>query len=403
MQKNKLIFGSILLLIIVPAVILRLLIFDKVGGDYNTYKDAMNALVSGQNPYVATVESFKSNMGEHGYAYFPTLMYIQTAIWLLNNWSGIIISTVILWKVPVLICDFLLLYLLLKKIKQITNWQSIVLTGAISFFWLLNPYLLSRYDYSLYDPIFLLFLFLALENIEKRPGFSGVFYALSVSLKTIPIILLPLVIIKTGPKLFSLARLKFFGACVAVFIVISIPFMRGWYDFNTYMQGAFFVQSQREVQGRPFLSIASLYTRSIGLDFNQQNNVTFYSVFSLLLAMLLPVYLWYRYKLLNVYLWATVSFSAYLLTTPVLSRTHILWLMPWLLVTLGTYAKSKKFQAYSVLFLVFLWAGLFFYLLAWNKGIEVESVDGRKITYTKPVAQEWEFTRLLRQKYYEFR
>ncbi len=373
----KLIYPALISFLLVVGIALRLVVFDKVGGDYVTYKGAMALLHQGLNPYVATVASFKNQTGEHGYAYFPTLLYIQYGIWLLDNFSGVIISTVLLWKIPVLICDLIIAILLLKKFK------TTPLYGVCSLaLWFLNPYFIARYDYSLYDPIFLLFLFLALEKLETKPGLSGLFYALTISLKTIPIILLPLFLLKTPNKL------KFLLACIGVFFAISVPFMKSVSDFTTYLQGAFFVHTERELQGRPLLSYVFYYMNIPNL---QYNHVKEFALISMVLALVVPLTLYIRKKFTDKYTWVLISFAIYLALTPVLSRTHILWITPWLLICVQRIRK----QLAQIGILVAFWLISFFYLLAWNKGF-----DGPKLVTDKA---SWELPRLVRQKYYEIR
>ena len=392
-------FKLLSVFIILFGLFLRIAVLDKSGGDYSTYKEAMLTLHNGGNPYLATVASFNAPEGssEHGYAYFPTLLYIQYGTWLLDNLSGVIISTVILWKVPVIIADLFIAYFILKKTRDGNNHFSAQLFRLVILgFWFLNPYFLARYDYGLYDPLFLLFLFLALENVEKDSVKSGFLYALSVSLKTIPIILFPLFIFKTPQKL------KFLVVGAVFFILISLPFMNSLDDFSNYLQGSLFVHSERSMQGRPPLTMLTYYLYPIGINFHQQDYENVYAYLSLLLSFLIPLYLHWKGKLNDKYVWILLAMGIYLVLTPVLSRTHILWIFPWLLIVLYRYLKTNKQKLLGTIGLVALWVVLFFYMFNWNKGFDdITAYGERPILPT--ISQEWELKRWLRHKYYQTR
>ena len=398
-------YNIIVFFIIFVGIILRLLVFDKQGGDYTTYKEAMDLFHKGYNPYNKTISSFGVGGGEHGYAYFPTLLYIQYFLWLISNWSGIIISTVILWKIPVLIADLLILFLILKsssnKDKDDRFGLTKIFTGyellkiIICIFWLFNPYLISRYDYSLYDPLFLLCLLLSLKFNEKNSTLSGVFYALSVSLKTIPIIVLPILLLKTPRKM------NFILSCIFVFITISIPFMGNKYDFLNYIDGSILVHSERQLQGRPILTWISYNTSSIGINFLQTDYTSIYSMTALFASFAIP-FLLYIFKIIkNTNTYILISFAIYLLLTPVLSRTHTLWLLPWSLAYILDRYSPKKVLKLSVILLT-VWFLIFFYLLDWNRGFEPASDEDKKPILNNQNT-EWELKRILRHKYYEFR
>jgi len=399
-KKEKilsLIYKILFFLIVVLGIALRLLIFDKVGGDYVTYKDAMSSLHLGINPYIYTLESFKTTGIEHGYAYLPTLLYIQYGIWILDNSIGVIISTVILWKIPVLICDLLILFFIAKEFnKHKINVSECILRLICLATWFINPYLMSRYEYSMYDPIFLLFILLALKNLDNDTFISPLFYSLAVSLKTIPVIVFPLFFLKTTKKL------KFIFIGLLVFILISIPFMRSYYDFSTYINGSLFVHSQRALQGKPFLTYISYYLSPLRINFFQIKYIKEYAMLSMLLSFIIPVFLYYKGKLKDKYTWTLLSFFIYLLLTPVLSRTHILWIIPWLVIVVYRKFSGSKRVWVGIGSLLIFWIFSFMYLYGWNKGFESFS-DSKGKPVLQETQQEWELRRLIRNEYYEIR
>ena len=123
---------------------------------------------------------------------------------------------------------------------------------------------------------------------------------------------------------------------------------------------------------------------------------------AMLLSFTIPTFLYYKGQIKDKYLWATVSIIIYLLLTPILSRTHILWAIPWLVIYVYKKFSDSKKVLVGVLCVVFFWIGSFMYLYSWNRGFE--SFSGAK---GKPILQEtqqeWELKRILRNKYYELR
>lgn len=394
-KKQGYLYVLSLTAIIILAIFLRLLLFDKAGGDYVTYKTAVEQFSTGTNPYEYTVTSFESNTKdlEHGYAYFPTLLYIQYVIWMLSNITGIIISTVILWKIPTLIAEGLILYIVIK------NSENKILNLLLASLWLLNPYFIARFDYGLYDPLFLLFTLLAISQINKNTFKSALFYAIAISLKTIPIILLPLFLVKFFKEKDIKGLLRFSFGGILVFFTISIPFLISARDFLLYLNGSLFVHSERSVQGRPFLSSISYLLQNFNINFHQHEYVKYYAVAALVLATIIPLGLYLTKKLKSKYAWATLSFVIYLLLTPVLSRTHLLWFIPFLMA----YLVEKRLNTKKVaVFIVAIWISLFTYLFYWNNGFE-NYTNSKNIPILKTSEQTWELKRIGRQKYYEYR
>jgi len=119
--RKNLLFIIPLSIIIFMGLFLRFILFEQTGGDYLTYKKAMEDFDKGINFYTKTVLSFKEGgeETEHGYSYFPTLLYIQYVLWKISNFLKINISTVYLWKIPTLISEIVILFYILKYTKRI--------------------------------------------------------------------------------------------------------------------------------------------------------------------------------------------------------------------------------------------------------------------------------------------
>ncbi len=173
------------------------------------------------------------------------------------------------------------------------------------------------------------------------------------------------------------------------------------YDFLNYIDGSILVHSERQLQGRPILTWISYNTSSMGINFLQTDYTSIYSMAALFASFTIP-FLLYIFKIIkNTNTYILISFAIYLLLTPVLSRTHMLWLLPWLLAYILDRYSPKKVLKLSVILLT-VWFLIFFYLLDWNRGFEPVSDE-----YKRPILNnqksEWELKRILRHKYYEFR
>lgn len=310
------------------------------------------------NPYRYTVQSFQKEGLEHGYAYPPTLLYIMSFMWIVNVWTHIDVPTAILWKIPIFIAD-LGIFLMIYKTLARKSWVLGIVGGA---FWLLNPYFTSRYEFSSFEPIQVFFLLVALKYLGKRDSLAGLLFSLAVSVKLTPIILLPLFIF------YSINKVKFLLWFLVIFVIISIPFMTNISDFEYYMKGAYLVHGDRELQGRPLLSFLSYLSEGFIKPY-QNEFISFYVFASIVTGPILTILLMGRYKIKDFYLLSLVGFSCYFIFTPVLSRSHLLWLFPFIILGIPQIKTIKIWEILLSFTLVYL--ATYTYLVNWNKGLEV--------------------------------
>ncbi|NTU70177.1 hypothetical protein HGB13_05200 [bacterium] len=187
-------FKALVVTLFAVSIFVRILAFNQEGGDHLTYKQAVDEFLSGTNPYKYTVMSFETVNQKHGYAYMPTLLYIQASLVKLNGFLHLDAPTVILWKIPVLLADIcigLIIYLVTTK-----GGYSKLVTVLGLVFWFFNPYFIMRYEYTNYETLPILFMLLTLLTIGKKEFAAGVLFAIAVSLKTFPIILLAILLFK---------------------------------------------------------------------------------------------------------------------------------------------------------------------------------------------------------------
>lgn len=351
-KKTEILKISLLLLLILVSSYEKYKVFDESGGDLEIYRNTVRSFLKGENPYEYTVKSFTflydeyGNELAHGYAYLPTLMYVQAPLYKLSESTGLPLQRV--WKIPLLAADIgvaiLLIFLLYRK-----NYLATLFAVGI---WSYHPFFYQIHSYTNWEPFPVFFLLLALLFLGKKDFLSGLFYAVAFSFKTFPIILFPLFLIKSKNKFKFLIA----GAFLALFI--SIPFMKSGEDFSQYINGSLLVHGERELQGRPILSYLTYYTP---LNFGQVGFTKIYAYLAIFAPWVITGWLIFKKGISNKYLLAGMSFLTYYLLTPVLNRTHLIWGIPFFILAVFEATKEKKWLFYSIL-------GLFYVFYAWYLG-----------------------------------
>ncbi|MFZ2663824.1 MAG: hypothetical protein WAX66_00460 [Patescibacteria group bacterium] len=355
---------GLVLCVFLSSSYLKYKVLDEAGGDFSTYKKAVRDFIAGKNIYKDTVESYEpGSTKEHGYAYFPTMLYIYSPLYKLSLAINYPLQRV--WKASVFIADIGVGLMILKILWKKSYWAAL---AGVTFWWL-NPFLTVRNSGVYTEPFGILFMLLALYYLEKDDIKAGICYAVSFSFKSFPVILLPLFLIKSKNKV------KFLLGAAVFAIIISIPFMISIQDFMWYVQGAFFVHGSREPQGRPLLFFITYYT-SIPLFSLVTANI--YRYVCIVLGWVLTSYLQFKKKILDKYILSMISFAVFYLFTPVLTRTYILWFIP--VYTIGmfdVFEKKKegftgKNKIYFFLSLIAFYAFYAWYLSLWSKGLRIK-------------------------------
>ncbi|MCA9750273.1 MAG: hypothetical protein KC414_14280, partial [Romboutsia sp.] len=187
--------------------------------------------------------------------------------------------------------------------------------------------------------------------------------ALSVAFKTFPILLLPVFLININNKF------KFIARGILVALLTFFPFMTSLYDFNLMLRGAIFVHGERGIQGRPILSFLTYNLQSYGFSFYQAEYSNFYTYAALFGSMLITSFLILRRKQQNILVLSAISFFIYMLFTPVLNRTHIIWFIPFFILGLYELLKDKKQIVFiGTLVTIYFVIGLYSYI--WLKGLK---------------------------------
>ncbi len=334
--------------IFVLAITARLMLFNHSGGDFATKKESVEDLLSGNNPYVKTIETFKDRqIGNQGYSYLPLELYINTLVYIVSMTFDLPLQ--ILLKIPTLVSDILIGLIILWYLRN----ETLMLQIFSLLFWFINPYLIVNRSYTLTDPIAILLTLLALHYLSKDDVLSGFFYSLAICARTYPIILIPLFLFKSKDKV------RFVLALLITFLFISVPFLR---DLKTYLAGTLLVHTGRFIQGRPIPYFISF---TFKLEFLRLIPFKVYAFLSIFLGWLTSILIMVRYKILNKFTIAMFPYLIFFLITPLLNRTYILWSFPVLILGLHKAIGNKK--AFYALLIIF-YVTYFLYLLAWKDG-----------------------------------
>ncbi len=357
LKKLEIIKLLIFLIIATLAVNYRLQFFAQEGKDIYAYQRAIGDFLTGVNPYQWTIESFSNpdDPGNHGFAYFPGLIYLFSPLYLIGLNTGL--SYTLLWKIPVLLADIGVGILLFKYF----NKKGILPLTAALLLWFFNPYSFFRTGYTYTEPITIFFMFLALLYLEKDDVLAGAFYGLSIVMKTFPYILFPVFLLKAGDKKKLILSMGLVG------LFFSLPFMTSWQNLLTYIQGTLLVHGERFVQGRPFLYYISYF---YNIEFFQIVPFKVYSLLAGFSGWVLVVILYFSKKVKDKFILALIPFLTFYLFTPVFNRTYFLWFLPIFLVAVyKIFEKKYRWAFYLTLILFFSFAG--WYLLQWKDGFHI--------------------------------
>lgn len=361
--NKHLIFKATVVLIFIISIFLRLIIFNQEGGDHKTYKIAVNQFLAGVNPYEYTTLSYQREDLKHGYAYMPTLLYVQSALAHINVTYELHQPTKHLWKIPVLIADIGVGIIIYHILKKKSSSYPIIIAGLL--FWFFNPYFFMRYQYTNYETLPVFFLLLSLLFVGKKNFWAGTLFALAVTLKTFPIIFLPILLLKSkNPKK---AGLFLLGSLLTGIIVI-LPFLKSVHDFSLLVNGSLLVHGSRGIQGRPFFSFLTYYLQNLGISFYQSEFSKVYTFVTLTGSAFLPLYLYFKKNVTNIWILVFFSLAIYFLFTPVLNRTHFIWITPFVYLGFLNIFKGNFKKHYLSITLYYLF--ICFYYFLWNKGFK---------------------------------
>ncbi len=364
LKKYKYLIVTILIIVLGLAQRLDHAWHTSLGGDAQTHLRAVTELFSGVNPYAWTVETYKNlenDPGNKGYAYLPGIMYMNSAFYLfhlaLKYSFGINLHLPFLFLLPSVISS---LFIGIFFIKYFYNKNQLAMLFC-NIAWFFNSYFVAQKNDVGYDAVAVALLLWALHFLEKDDVKSSALFSLAVIVKTFPIVLLPIFLMKSKNKLL------FVVTGIIMFLSFSVPFLTSKSDFLTYIQGALLVHGDRFVQGRPFLYYLSYYEK---IELFRIIPFKFYSLGSILIGWVISIVLRTFNVIKDKYELSVFPIVVFLVLTPVLNRSYLVWGIPLILV--GTYSFFQ--QRHSRLFYsinIFVWVFFYWYLLQWKDGFHI--------------------------------
>lgn len=354
----------IILAILLAGMYQRYKLLDESGGDLPVIRMAVTDILESKNPYETTVGTFRKvnpyvaigNGIDHGYAYMPTLLYIYTPLYLVHQHFHVPLQRI--WKSVTMLAELAVAAYFVKKFF-VKDFTILIATLVV---WLFNPYIMARNSYTYTDPIGIIFMLMALDRLGKSDIKAGIYFALSVSFKAFPLILLPLFLFKATKKL------KFLLSGFITAFVIAIPFMSSLKNFSMFFRGSFLVHSNREVQGRPFIGYIA-YLLNLRVYTPVSSAILIYTATFLGWFYTLTTFL--RKKEIDIYHISFMCFILFFLFTPVFTRTYILWLIP--IYILYLYEKFKYNRIYFYVFLSIFYLFFYIYLKVWDQGFTLKN------------------------------
>jgi len=199
--------------------------------------------------------------------------------------------------------------------------------------------------------------------------------------------------------------MKFLAGFMAAFLIISIPFLRSLEDLIYYIKGTVLVHSSRSIQGRPILSFITYYTQNYGISTLQEVYPGIFSKAAFLLATVVPMYLLIKRKITDKYTLTTMAFLIYYLLTPVLSRTHLIWILPFMFISLQEVLPENRQNLYFATLLGGIYIFLATYHMLWVNGLRPPDNTHNKVWIDHDPNESKVFPGKLRMrnKYYEYR
>ena len=226
-------------IIILAGIIVRIFLWDYTSSDIFVWKEAAELLLSGENPYLRTIESFQIPGSVHFYAYFPLWMYICSLILLIfpQSWFFVIVKGLILFfDIQVV----LLLYVILQN--KVENKWRLKIPIAV---WFITPMvIMTGAMHGKFDSLMFVFILLAcLFNERDSLIPEALFLSLGILVKPITLIIVPFFFLKeVRERNFKRILLKI-GLIALPIILFSIPFLA---KPIVYIQGVLGVHITRE-------------------------------------------------------------------------------------------------------------------------------------------------------------
>ena len=298
------------------------------------------------------------------WSYGPIWLYIILSVYpfylLVSLWqpSELLLNLII--KLPLIIGDLLLAYVLYLLSQKVTQDQSIAKKVAAA--WLFNPLVIFVSSiHGMFDQLPALFTLLSLTLLlNRKVKLSAISLAVAFSLKLYAIILIPFLVFPLAKENMSKA-LKFFAVFVGSTLLIYSPYL-----IDTHTVGILVST----------LGIYSGFGKFLGYATGLANFIPYADlpsplVFILthqLFALLLPVllvflfYLWRKRQLFSFNIQVinrniAIILLAYFLTYQFVHPQFTIWVLPSLLIAYSVLHQLRGYLYHTLWLAIFSWYG----------------------------------------------
>ncbi|HOE62391.1 MAG TPA: hypothetical protein PKW18_06130 [Candidatus Sumerlaeota bacterium] len=314
-RHGRIISLSGLTLILILAIYVRLPAFYFEAKGFDTYFVWLDGkrIAEGKNPYARILSG--DMIHNDKYATRLPLVYLMAAL-IIRTGSGDYESFLSIWRIFILFFDLAVgLYIFQKAAGK----GSLLLGLFLIFTWFFARWGLYTWEIANSEPFMLFMLILALEYWDEKPVLAGILFGVSLSMKHIGVLFLPVMLAASGNWKEAARRLGY----VAIFpLVISIPFFI-WGPY-AYIKSLLFSGVR---DGNSHLLSDS---KSIMLLFGS------YGIKSRIIPMLAFIIFWAAAlkEKWNKWLVACLAFYLFISFNPVLFTQYFVWMLPFLLIYL---------------------------------------------------------------------
>ncbi len=191
---------------------------ELVGHFVNPYLEVPDTLIEQQDLVIANARELYDGMGGLSARHFSNYPPLNQLIFALCAFSGgkSIMGSIVAMRVVIILADMGILYFGRKLLRNLNRSPHMI------FWYFLNPLVLIELTGNLhFEGVMLFFFVWALYLLSiKKWLFSAVVYALSISVKLVPLLFLPLFLKHFGLK----KSVPFYAVVGAVCLLLWLPF-----------------------------------------------------------------------------------------------------------------------------------------------------------------------------------
>ncbi|WP_287588138.1 glycosyltransferase 87 family protein [Candidatus Borrarchaeum sp.] len=283
--------------------------------DFLRTHEIVKEFLLGKNIYAEEL-SRKSIWSTQRYGYPPLHLYLSAALYVISilvNESHLTITQYFLFIIDIMVG--LLIYKILNNGRFWNSFFGLIL-------WIFNPFVLYNSSHAKYEVIMILFMLLAFAWLDKGKEIEAtVFYTISIMIKPIPILMLPLFLYKLKNRIQSIA------IGLGIFLILSLPFL---ITPLTYFQALTFSQIGRGPAGDQ------------GFGIFAQVHTLYSSIISKISMSIILIIIYTKFREYDLYI---TSFLVYIATVSffwVLYKQYFVWFIPFLIIVVFKNLRFKK-------------------------------------------------------------